>query len=78
MKDIIITAKRQKTEIGVFCACIILAILLNVCSIISFGTEWTELWTQSFWMVLITFSLYGLSILLRLLFYGLSRMRKNK
>lgn len=78
MKDIIITAKRQKTEIKVFCACVILAISLNVCSIISFGTEWTELWTQSFWMVFIALSLYGLSIVSRLLFYGLSRLGKHK
>lgn len=78
MKDIIITAKRQKTEIGVFCICIILAILLNLFSIAFFGTEWSELWTQSFWMLLITVGLYGLSIVLRLLFYGFSRNRKDK
>lgn len=78
MKDIIITAKRQKTEIAVFCACIVLAILLNVCSIFFFGTEWSELWTQSFWMMLITVGLYGLSIVLRLLFCGFSRNRKDK
>lgn len=71
MKDILISVKRQKMEIKVFCTCIVLAYLMNIISIISFGTDWSELWTQSLWMLIVSCGLYGLSVVLRLLFCGL-------
>lgn len=74
MKDIIITAKRQKTEILVFCMCIVLAYLLNICSILTYGTQWSELWTQSLWMFIISCGLYGLSVIIRLI---VCAFRKN-
>lgn len=70
MKDIHIPVKRQKLEIKIFCACILLAYLMNIISILSYRTEWSELWTQSLGMLVIACILYGLSILLRLLYYG--------
>lgn len=76
MKDILFTVKRQKTEIKVFCVCIVLAYLMNITAIIAYGTSWSELWTQSLWMLLITCGFYGLSIALRLLYYGIRQLRK--
>lgn len=78
MKDILISVKRQKTEIKIFCTCIVLAYLLNIISILSFNTEWSELWTQTLWMAIITCGLYGLSIVLRLLYYGIHCMMAKK
>lgn len=75
MKDIIISVKQQKTEIKIICTCIVLAYLLNIISILSYGTEWSELWTQSLWMLIITCLLYGLSIVLRLLYWCVSKIR---
>ena len=54
MKEIVLSVKRQKTEIKIFCVCIALAYLMNIISIITYGTSWSELWTQSLWMLLIT------------------------
>ena len=76
MKDILLTVKRQKTEIKVFCVCIVLAYLMNIIAIIAYGTSWSELWTQSLWMLLITCGFYGLSIVLRLLDYGIRQLWK--
>ena len=76
MKDILLTVKRQKTEIKVFCVCIVLAYLMNIIAIIAYGTSWSELWTQSLWMLLITCGFYGLSIVLRLLYYGIRLLKK--
>ena len=71
MKEIVLSVKRQKTEIKIFCVCIALAYLMNIISIIAYGTSWSELWTQSLWMLLITCGFYGLSVFLRFLFFCL-------
>ena len=76
MKEIVLSVKRQKTEIKIFCVCIALAYLMNIISIIAYGTSWSELWTQSLWMLLITCGFYGLSVILRLLYYGVRQLRK--
>lgn len=75
MKDIVLTVKRQKTEIKIFCVCIALAYLMNIIAIITYGTSWSELWTQSLWMLILTCIFYGLSIFLRLLYWGIRRLR---
>ena len=64
MKEIVLSVKRQKTEIKIFCVCIALAYLMNIISIITYGTSWSELWT------------HGLSVVLRLLYYGVCQLRK--
>ena len=76
MKDIVLSVKRQKTEIKIFCVCIVLAYLMNIVSIIAYGTSWSELWTQLPWMLLITCGFYVLSVVLRLLYYGIRQLRK--
>ena len=76
MKEIVVSVKRQKTEIKIFCACIALAYLMNVVSIIAYRTSWSELWTQSLWMLVIACGFYGVSVFLRLLYYGLFRRQK--
>ena len=78
MRDILLSVKRQKTEIKIVCTCIVLAYLMNIISIIAFHTEWSELWTQTLWMVIITCGLYGLSIVLRLLYYGIRQLTAKK
>lgn len=73
MKDIIISVKRQKTEIRLFCVCLLIAVALNVYSIISYNTEWSELWTQFWWVLVIGCGLYGLTVLFRLLVWGIKQ-----
>ena len=78
MRDILLSVKRQKTEIKIFCTCIVLAYLLNIISIIAYQTEWSELWTQTLWMILITCGLYGLSIVLRLFYCAIRHLSTKK
>ena len=76
MKEIVLSVKRQKTEIKIFCVCIALAYLMNIVSIIAYGTSWSELWTQSLWMLIITCGFYGLSVVCRLLYHGIRQVGK--
>ena len=76
MKEIVLSVKRQKTEIKIFCVCIALAYLMNIVSIIAHGTSWSELWTQSLWMLIITCGFYGLSVVFRLLYHGIRQVGK--
>lgn len=71
MKDIVISAKRQKTEIILFCVCLLLAVLLNVYAIIAYHTEWSELWTQLLWVLFIGCILYGITVVVRLVIGGI-------
>ena len=76
MKEIVLSVKRQKTEIKIFCVCIALAYLMNIVSIIAYGTSWSELCTQSLLMLIITCGFYGLSVVFRLLYHGIRQVGK--
>ena len=78
MRDIVFSVKQQKREINILLACIILAYLLNLISIVVFSTKWSELWTESLWVLILTGGLYGLSIVLRLFWYGGRRLISKK
>ena len=76
MRDIVLSVKRQKTEIKVFCGCIVLAYVLNILSILIYGTSWSELWTQALRMLIISCGFYALSVVLRLLYFGIRQLKK--
>ena len=76
MKDLIITKTRQKTELLIFSICLLLAFLLNVVAILIYDTEWSELWTQLLWVCLIGGMLYGLTVVVRLLFALIGSFKK--
>ncbi len=78
MKEIIITVKQQKTELLIFCVCLLLAFVLNVASILIYDTEWEELWTQLLWVLLIGIGLYILTVFFRLLKRLFCRHPKKK
>ena len=68
MKEILITRSRQKTELLVLLASFIGAICLNVLAIIIYHTNWKELYTQWFAVLILTFVIYFLVLLFRLLY----------
>lgn len=68
MKDITITTKRQLTEIKIWIACFVFTFLLNLASIIIYKTEFKELYTQLLWVFILSIAIYGLLLVLRLLF----------
>ncbi len=69
MKDIIITAQRQKSEIITFIICFAIAFVTNIASIIIYDTEWSEVWTQIIWVTVLACVMYGISIFIRILFW---------
>lgn len=78
MKDIYLSVKKQITEVKILVFCIVLAYSMNIIAIITFDTDWSELWTQSLWMLIITCGFYTLSIVFRLIFYGFRKMKVKK
>ena len=76
MKDILITPKRQIAEIIWLIACFCVAELINMISIIIYGTSWSELYTQVLWVLLITCVLYAISVAFRVFLY-LIKLRKR-
>ncbi len=78
MKDLIITARRQQTELLIFAVCLLIAFCLNIFAICFYETSWKELWTQLFWVLLIGFGFYVLTILIRgLIFLVKKSIGKN-
>lgn len=69
MKDMIITAKRIKTEIITFLVCFIVANFLNLYAIITYDTTYFELLTQIGYVLLFTILLYVFWNLLKIIFY---------
>lgn len=65
MKDINISAKRQKKELWIFILCFVAAFVLNMVAIILYNTNWTELFTHLGYVVTIAVVLYILFALLR-------------
>lgn len=74
MKDLHISVKRQVFELKCIAACFCMAFLLNVLAILIYKTSWSEVYTQLLWVLIITCALYGLSVLLRVLYYLIRRL----
>lgn len=77
MKDIIITVKQQKREIKIWLIALLVAFLLNVCAIWVYDTEWSELWTQGVWVLILSFLIYVLLWVPRLICWTLT-LRRHK
>ena len=66
MKDTVITAKRKRTEIVSVSVCFVLAVLINIGSIIYYKTPFYEVFTQIGYTLVITLVLYLAWIIVRL------------
>lgn len=81
MKDIVITRRRQLSELLIFCFCLAIAFALNIWAIISYNAPWAELYSSFFYMLIFAIVLYALTVALRLCFYavrGFFRLRTKK
>ena len=65
MKDITITAKRIRIELKWLLLSLILALILNVYSIIKYNTSWAELITSLHMVALMSLILYVLLLFFR-------------
>ncbi len=77
MKDTTIRASVKKRELKLLVISLIIAFLLNVFSIIIFNTKWIELLTTFHITILLTVVIYGLSIVLRGIYYFFMRLLKK-
>jgi len=68
MKDTIITAKQKKRELIYLLVCFIVSNLLNILSIILYEATYSEIITSLFYVIIFSFSLYIISLLVRILF----------
>ena len=79
MKDILITARRQKIEIIVYILCLFVSIGLNVYSITKYSTaSWRELYTQLPYVIVISLGLYFLTLFVRLFVSIITRIFRKK
>ena len=78
MKEIVITAEKQKKELFILLGCFIGAIVLNIIGIISYNTNWKELYTQWFTLLVLTVALYFLVLFFRVLFALTIRIFRRK
>lgn len=78
MKDIIITKKRQQTELKTLLVCFILAVILNIYAIISYQGKWTELFTSIGFMVTSSVVIYAAYSVIRIAVYLIKRCLTKK
>lgn len=78
MKDLTITAKRQRRELMYLLAAFILANAFNVAAIITYASPATELVTSLFYVLTLTAVLYAAWIVLRLMTWGIMKLFKQK
>ncbi|MFO7935940.1 MAG: hypothetical protein R6U78_17885 [Bacteroidales bacterium] len=78
MKDTVITTSRKKRELMILLICFAAAYILNIIGIVRHGAPATELITQLHLVLLITVIFYGVVVLLRLLYFLISRLWVRK
>jgi len=77
MKDILISKKRQKTELKIFTVCFMIAFILNIISIIIYNTRWNELLTHIGYVAAIAVFLYLITGIFRLLIALITNILKK-
>lgn len=78
MKDIIITSKRIQKELYILAATFSVAFIINLFAILKFKTPWYEIFTQIGFVVVITFILYLIVLLFRLIILLTKNIFKRK
>ncbi len=73
-RDTMITAKVKRRELIIFGASFLMAFLLNVIGIIKHNTQAKELFTQIHIVLLVSLVIYGLVVILRVLYHLITRL----
>ena len=74
MKDIIINPRRQKVELWYLLGAFVVANLFNLWAIFRYDASIKEMYTSFFYVLVFTFFIYVLSVIVRLLIYGVCRL----
>jgi len=78
MKDVLISGRRIARELRIFLGCFVLALGLNVYSIIKYQTEWKELLTTLHITLALAVVIYVLLGILRFIICGAARLFRRK
>jgi hypothetical protein len=78
MKDVLISGQRIAREALIFFGCFVIAVGMNVFSIIKYKTEWRELLTTLHITIAVALIIYVLLALLRFLVCGVARLFRRK
>ncbi len=78
MKDITLSARRQKTELWYLLGAFIVANLVNLWAINSYGAPMKEVFTSFFYVLTFTLFLYALSVIVRIVIYGIRSLFRNR
>ncbi len=70
MKDTLITAKAKKRELIIFAVCLVAAVLVNVYAIMTYETQWSELYSMAGMVVAIAVFFYLVQWIVRLIVKG--------
>lgn len=76
MKDIVITARRQKIEICFLVVSFIVANIMNIWAILTYNSPIKEIITSIFYVLVFTIVLYAFSVIIRLVYYVIVRSAK--
>ena len=74
MKDLVISARQLRREGRLLLACLVVALVVNVVSILVYDTAWVELITTLHYTVALGLALYLVVGLVRLVATGLRRL----
>ena len=78
MKDLVIKAKTIRFEILFFIACVLFVNILNVYSIISYNTKWSELITELPFVLIVSVVLYVALFVIRYIFKMAFKLIRKK
>ena len=78
MKDVIISGRRIAREFLILFSCIVIALVVNIYSILKYKTEWKELVTTLHITIAVGVVIYILLGLLRLIVGGAARLFRRK
>ncbi|MBE6275185.1 MAG: hypothetical protein E7096_02360 [Bacteroides sp.] len=78
MKDITITAQRQKIELCTLLACFVIANLVNLYAILSHDAPLSEMYTSLGYILVLTAVVYALWTILRIIYYGTKKLILRK
>lgn len=78
MKDIIITSQKIKRERNIYLICFLLSFVINIIAILVYTRPWTEMFTQLGYVLVISFFIYFILWILRILIIGSRHLLRKK
>jgi hypothetical protein len=73
-KDTVITSRQKKLELTIYLLCFTGAVIFNIIGIIKYSTPAKEIYTQLHIVFLVSVFIYLLTIILRLLYFGIRKL----